>query len=833
MAGWARTTTIESSRFPRAGSQAAAPTAERSTRCGRFAASALCAMGLLIAGCGSASRYAPETANRVFFISAPATTLTTSGQVQLRATLASGAAAPVTWSIAEGQNDQLLGQGRIDATGLYTPPAALSRDAVQVLVTARLQSANGSNPLSLGAPAPLASDVLTVTPGFLQPLTPETATLAPGASLEITGKLAEVNGGSVRWSLINNGKEAGAESGAILSQGCERGAANYTTCTALYTAPTVVPGAAAAVMVIGTVSGAAEGAPASAPVSIRLSSEHITSTPLVNQRVQAGPIQLGASGGNNSDYDADPGGNVLECCGGTLGAIVSATDGAQYILSNNHVLAESDQAVAGDTILQPGLIDSGCSPHPARGAGRPVGALRYYVPLSNPQSNVDAALALVNPGAVQADGAILQLGPRGPLKDGESRLEAAPPAGGRGEMVGPSSFTGDGLLEVAKSGRTTGLTCSTIDAIDLSVAVDYFRDCAESQPFYTKVFNGQFGIPGDGFADSGDSGALIVDSRNAEPLGMLFATGTDGRGGGYSVANPIRDVLAELGSQAGQQLSVVGGAQHPVACLNYDRDTSDQDFSAPAVTSLASHLVEERNVLRSLSPQSVEKAKAAAQLADTTLVHRSGGVIGVAVGRSADDPREPAVIVYLDRTASDVSTSGRAPQGPAADTPRPAMIGGVRTQLIRTDARTVAGGLAPLTPRKNIGIHLPEDVLTAAGKVQKDYAKQLMADPAIFGVGVTQSYDDPSAAALLVLVDAHQTPVSTPALVGGLRVRYVFLDRLHVTRSKNAGSKSASSVGSGLPRPASCSAAPSEAQQWSPSRRDALSPESISPETQR
>ena len=61
-----------------------------------------------------------------------------------------------------------------------------------------------------------------------------------------------------------------------------------------------------------------------------------------------------------------------------------------------------------------------------------------------------------------------------------------------------------------------------------------------------------------------------------------------------------------------------------------------------------------------------------------------------------------------------------------------------------------------------------------------------MADPAFFGVGVTQSYDNPAEAALLVLVDLTKTPRSMPDVVGGLRLRYVRINRLHVTRSKFA-----------------------------------------------
>jgi hypothetical protein len=84
------------------------------------------------------------------------------------------------------------------------------------------------------------------------------------------------------------------------------------------------------------------------------------------------------------------------------------------------------------------------------------------------------------------------------------------------------------------------------------------------------------------------------------------------------------------------------------------------------------------------------------------------------------------------------------------------------------------------------GIHLPADVLRAAAGVQRQFAPQLMADPAFFGVGVTQSYDNPVEPALLVLVDLTKTPRSMPNVVGGLRIRYMRINRLHVTRSKLA-----------------------------------------------
>ena len=82
-------------------------------------------------------------------------------------------------------------------------------------------------------------------------------------------------------------------------------------------------------------------------------------------------------------------------------------------------------------------------------------------------------------------------------------------------------------MRVAKSGRTTGLTCGGVSAIDLDVAVDYFADCAETRPYTTKIFTRQVGVSGDHFSDAGDSGSLVVNAANAEPVGLFFAGGTD------------------------------------------------------------------------------------------------------------------------------------------------------------------------------------------------------------------------------------------------------------------------------------------------------------------
>ena len=149
-----------------------------------------------------------------------------------------------------------------------------------------------------------------------------------------------------------------------------------------------------------------------------------------------------------------------------------------------------------------------------------MASLTGWLPLSSKQTNADAAIAQVTSRAVDPGGSILELGGR----QADGTLAAAPPGisstGGRGEAASLD-------LQVAKSGRTTGLTCGGISAVDLDVTVDYYLDCAETRPYLTKTFTHQLGLSGNQFSDAGDSGALVVDAANAEPVGLYFAGGTD------------------------------------------------------------------------------------------------------------------------------------------------------------------------------------------------------------------------------------------------------------------------------------------------------------------
>jgi hypothetical protein len=229
------------------------------------------------------------------------------------------------------------------------------------------------------------------------------------------------------------------------------------------------------------------------------------------------PIQLGTSGGWR--YDLANG----YCCGGTLGSLVSI-GGQQHILSNYHVL-EADivlggnnrVAQTGDPVIQPGLIDVNCTAANAQDVATLVKRS------SLPSSNVDCAVARVIPGMVNSNGAILEIGTISSTTVGASINQA-----------------------VKKSGRTTGLTRSSVSGLNATISVAYDNECAGGAAF-TKTFTGQIVITNRGskFLNSGDSGSLMVEDVTTNPhaVGLLYAGSSTS-----AIANPINQVLSFLGA---------------------------------------------------------------------------------------------------------------------------------------------------------------------------------------------------------------------------------------------------------------------------------------------
>lgn len=262
---------------------------------------------------------------------------------------------------------------------------------------------------------------------------------------------------------------------------------------------------------------------------------------------QALPIQLGSSGGNAGDLANG------YCCGGTLGSLVEI-GGQQFILSNAHVFAgdlvsggNGGVSTLGDTILQPGLIDSGCS---ASGAS-PVASLSDWSDLQDPGHNVDAAIAQVVPGAVKDDGSILEIGP----------VSAA---------TAPAVLN----MPVKKSGRSSGLTQGTVAVLDATVTVGYSDECAGDS--FTKTFDNQILVTPGRFIRSGDSGSLMVEdvANLPRPVGLLFAGSQR-----VAVANPIDEVLAFFAARMVGG-ATAGGAEAAVESARASARAAQQQASA-------------------------------------------------------------------------------------------------------------------------------------------------------------------------------------------------------------------------------------------------------------
>jgi hypothetical protein len=236
---------------------------------------------------------------------------------------------------------------------------------------------------------------------------------------------------------------------------------------------------------------------------------------------------MGTSGGWR--YDLANG----YCCGGTLGSLVQK-GGTKYVLSNYHVLyadivngGNSRTAQPGDPVIQPALIDVACNAATAQNIASLVASGGTLPDPGNPDA-VDAAIASVTSGMVDETGAILNVG----------TISATT----RSAVVG---------LAVKKMGRTTGLTRSSISAINGAFSITYENECAGGTSF-TQSYSGQIVITNRrcAFQNGGDSGSLLVEDVTTNPraVGLCFAGSVTCNNTAIAIANPIGDVLSELGA---------------------------------------------------------------------------------------------------------------------------------------------------------------------------------------------------------------------------------------------------------------------------------------------
>lgn len=211
---------------------------------------------------------------------------------------------------------------------------------------------------------------------------------------------------------------------------------------------------------------------------------------------------------------------------GTIGARVRDALGRVYILSNNHVLANSNGAAIGDPEYQPGPFDGGT---PAD----QIATLSDFqlISFTGGNNTIDAAIALSTSDVL--DNAV-------PSDDGYGMPNATiyGDADGDGFIDDRGALLG---LNVQKYGRTTRLTHGQITGVNATVTVCYAVSgftCTKSARFVDQLI-----ISPAGFSNGGDSGSLIVtDDGSVNPVGLLFAGSSS-----VTIANRIDLVLNRFG----------------------------------------------------------------------------------------------------------------------------------------------------------------------------------------------------------------------------------------------------------------------------------------------
>jgi hypothetical protein len=221
---------------------------------------------------------------------------------------------------------------------------------------------------------------------------------------------------------------------------------------------------------------------------------------------------------------------------GTLGCMVKK-EGKIFILSNNHVLANSNNASPGDAIIQPGVYDGGNVEQDV------VAGLYEFIPVSFEndgekhkipkglkwvtwflsrlvRGNTNRYTHTTQPVYNLVDCAIA-----GPV----------PPADCLNEImkVGKIKGIAEGSLgtRIKKSGRTTGITSGSIEQVEVTVRVNFGGG-------RTAFFSDQY-IAG-AMSKGGDSGSVILDREN-RAIGLLFAGSPNS-----TIINRIENVFSLL-----------------------------------------------------------------------------------------------------------------------------------------------------------------------------------------------------------------------------------------------------------------------------------------------
>ena len=230
---------------------------------------------------------------------------------------------------------------------------------------------------------------------------------------------------------------------------------------------------------------------------------------------------------------------------GTIGAIVfDRNTGEPLILSNNHVLANSNDSAIGDAVLQPGPTDHGVRPDDVVAKLHRFEMLRFYSdsgqgptpPTTSPPllpvggcdivelfMSVGNTLARINGSARRlatipapkaqtlgnpivpnkVDAALAR--PNNPMLFQQSIATIGRPNGTKNAQLG---------MQIRKHGRTTGYTEGSVMLMNATVDVSYGENLQAR--FVGQVITSPM-------SQGGDSGALIVEGDSLNAVGLLFA----------------------------------------------------------------------------------------------------------------------------------------------------------------------------------------------------------------------------------------------------------------------------------------------------------------------
>lgn len=225
---------------------------------------------------------------------------------------------------------------------------------------------------------------------------------------------------------------------------------------------------------------------------------------------------------------------------GTLGAVVyDAHVGYKLILSNNHVIADSNSAKIGDEILQPGPHDGG------KVSTDTIAKLDRYIPIKFPgiESGCTIASAVAKVANTLSKSTGHETTLQAEIQEPENLVDAAtalpldqddldPSILNLGEITGTDEVdVGD---EVTKAGRTTGTTTGTILYLDAAVRVNF-------GPKGVALFVDQ--IVTTDMSAGGDSGSVVCKQTDngLRAVGLLFAGSPS-----HTIANKISNVKEQL-----------------------------------------------------------------------------------------------------------------------------------------------------------------------------------------------------------------------------------------------------------------------------------------------